>query len=191
MNKYIKLIIAILIILLAFYLTINRNLGLGILLFIISIIPIFLFFRNEYIFIAFWFLRKQDIKTSKKWLNKISNIKNQLHYTQYGYYNYLNGICESQNNPEKSSNYMKKALNLGLFFDHDKALAYLNLAATALRKGKKNESQEYLIQVKKYDKSNMLIDQIKMIKNHSKKINIGKNMQNPDIRSKGRFFLKK
>lgn len=188
MNKNIKLIIASLIILLGFYLIFHRKTSWGIMCIIFSILPILLFFRNENILIAFWYLRKQNFKKTKKWLNNITNINSQLFKQQHGYYYYLNGICESQNNTNKSEYFMKKALNLGLTFDHDKALAYLNLAASALNKGKKIEFEKYLNKTKQYDKSNMLENQIKMIKEQSKRINIGSNLHNPYIRLKGKNY---
>ena len=188
MNKYIKLLIGGLLIIFSFYLIFIKNIFFAIILFIISIIPIFLFFRNEYILLAFWFLRKKNIRKANFFLTKIFNIKKQLHRNQYGYYNYLNGICEAYNNPEKSGNFMKKALKFGLTFDHDKAIAYLNLSASLLTLGKKTESEKYLAKAKEYDKSNLLIDQIKIIKEQSKKNNINKNLQNPQYRSKKKYF---
>lgn len=186
-NKYIKLIIAGLIIGLGIYLIFSRRISYGIMTIIFSFFPIFLFFRHEYLLIAFWYLRKKDLKKAKKWLNKISNLENQLFYKQYGYYNYLMGICESQKNPIKGETFMRKALSFGLTFDHDKAIAYLNLAVSSLSQGKKLESDKYLNEAKKYDTSNILGDQIKIIKEQSKRINI-RNLQNPQIRTKTKYF---
>lgn len=188
MNKYIKLVIAGLVIVLGIYLIFNRKIIWGIQCIVFSMLPIFLFFRHEYMLIAFWFLRKQNLEKAKKWLGRISNIESQVFRQQYGYYYYLNGICEAQNNPTKTENFMRKALQLGLKFNHDKALAYLNLAISSISKGRKSESEKYLAKAKKYDKSNMLREQIKMIKEQSKRINIGKNLQNPQIRIRGRYF---
>lgn len=171
-------------ILTSFYLIFNRKVTWGIILIIFSILPIFLFFRNENLLISFWYLRKQNFQKTQKWLKNIKNINKQLYKQQHGYYYYLNGICEAQNNGNKSEYFMKKALSLGLTFDHDKALAYLNLAANALSKGKKIEFLKYITKTKKYDTYSMLTSEIKMIKEQSKKINIGKNLHNPYIRLK-------
>ena len=49
MNKYIKFVIAALIIAAGVYLMMNRNIGWGIVVVILSAVPIFLFFKNEFI----------------------------------------------------------------------------------------------------------------------------------------------
>ena len=61
MNKYIKFVIAALMIAAGIYLMMNRNIGWGIVVVILSAIPILLFFKNEYILLAFWFMRKQNM----------------------------------------------------------------------------------------------------------------------------------
>ena len=188
MNKNIKLIVAFLIITFGIYLLFNREIAWGIVLLVLSIIPIILYFRNEYILLAFWQLRKQNLVGAQKWLNKITNPESQLFKQQHGYFQYLNGVCIAQENPAKAEGYMRKALQLGLLFDHDKALASVNLAVASLSKGKKAEAEKYLIDAKKYDKQNMLGEQIKMIKEQMKKVNIGKNIQNPNMRNRGKYF---
>ena len=188
MNKYIKLVLSVLMIIGGIILIVNRETAWGVILIILSIFPIVLFFRNEFILLAFWQIRKQNLAGAKKWLDKISNPSKQLHRQQMGYFNYLNGICVSQDNPAKAENYMRKSLELGLTFDHDKALASLNLAGSLLSKGKKNEAEKYLADAKKYDKSNMLGDQIKMMKEQMKRVNIGRNMHNPHMRNRGKYF---
>ncbi len=189
MNKYIKLIIAATIIALGIYFMFNRQISLGIFLIILSAIPIFLFFRNEYILLAFWKLRKQDLVGARSWLNKITNIKSQLVRKQYGYYNYLMGITEAQGNAAKAETYMKSALEYGLSFKHDRALATLNLAAGAMMRGNKNEAERLLNDAKKLDTSNMLGDQIKMMKEQMKKVNVSRSsMINPNMRSRSKFM---
>lgn len=68
MNKYIKFVVAALIIALGVYLMFNRNIGWGIVLVILSAIPIALFFKNENILLAFWQLRKQNMEKASKFL---------------------------------------------------------------------------------------------------------------------------
>lgn len=174
MNKIIKLVIAVLMIATGVYLITNRNIGWGIVLIILSALPIFLFFRNEFIFLAFWRLRKQDLAGARKYLDKITNVKTQLVRKQYGYYNYLMGITDSQNNPKQSEIYMKKALEYGLSFKHDRALATMNLAAGAMMRGSKIEAERLLAEAKRLDSSGMLKDQIKMLKEQLKRTNISK-----------------
>ncbi|MDR1877553.1 MAG: DUF2892 domain-containing protein [Flavobacteriaceae bacterium] len=189
MNKYIKLVIATAIIALGVYFMFNRQIGLGIFIVILSVVPILLFFRNEYILLAFWKLRKQDLTGARSWLNKITNIKSQLIRKQYGYYNYLMGITESQTNAVKAESYMKTALEYGLSFKHDRALATLNLAAGAMMRGNKNEAERLLSEAKKLDTSSMLGDQIKMMKEQMKRVNVSRsNMINPSMRNRSKFM---
>lgn len=188
MNKYFKWIIAAIIIALGVFLIINENYFWGITLIVLSAIPIFLFFRNEYIWLAFWQLRKQNLEGAQKWLSKITNINTQLVRKQFGYFHYLQGLTLGNNNVNLSEQLMRKALDYGLTFDHDRAMATLNLAAASMARGKKQEAERLLNEAKKLDKQNMLAEHIKMMKEQMKKINIGKNMQNPNIRQRGKFF---
>lgn len=189
MNKYIKLVIAVAIIGLGIYLMFNRNIGLGIVMILLSAIPILLFFRNEYILLAFWKLRKQDLAGARTWLNKITNTKGQLVRKQLGYYNYLMGITEAEKNPAKAEGFMRAALDYGLSFKHDRALATLNIAAGAMMRGNKLEAERLLNEAKKLDSSNMLGDQIKMMKEQMKRVNVSRsNMINPNMRSRSKFM---
>ena len=74
-NKYIKLIIAGLLIAYSVYQFIEGNIGNGIFIILISCVFIFLFFRNEIILLAFLRMRKQDLEGTQKWLEKIKNPK--------------------------------------------------------------------------------------------------------------------
>ncbi|KKM65634.1 hypothetical protein LCGC14_1489280, partial [marine sediment metagenome] len=87
-NKNFKLIIAGLIIAYAVYQFVDGNIGNGIALILLSLIFIFLYFRNEIILLAFLRMRKQDLAGTQKWLEKIKNPKAALTTKQQGYYNY-------------------------------------------------------------------------------------------------------
>lgn len=65
-------------------------------------------FKNEYILLAFWQLRKQNFAKAAQWLSNIKNYQFQLHKSQYGYYHYLTGLTTAQDNPAKLEPYMKK-----------------------------------------------------------------------------------
>ena len=67
-HKNIKLIIAGLLIVAGIYQIIDRETGNGIFLILLTAIPIFLYFKNEFILLAFLKLRKQDFEGAKKWL---------------------------------------------------------------------------------------------------------------------------
>lgn len=170
-NKNLKLIIAALLVILAIWQFTSRGgVGNGIFLIILSIIPIFLYFRNEFILLAFFKLRKQDFAGAKKWLDKIKNPESALIKKQQGYYNYLHGLMVSQTNLNQSEKYFKKAIELGLTMDMDLAVAKLNLAGIAMSRRRKIEATNLLAEVKKLDKQNMLKDQVAMFKQQLKKI---------------------
>lgn len=189
MNKYIKIVIAALLILgglaMMFF---TRNLGWGIVIFLLAALPIFLFFKNEYILLAFWQLRKQNMEKAVTYLDKITNYKSQLHQSQYGYFHYLQGLALAQEHPTKVEPLMRKALEYGLNMKHDRAMATLNLAAAAISKGRKQEGQKLLEEAKRLDTSGMMTDQIKMMKDQLKMPSMQKHMHNPNMRQRGKFF---
>lgn len=187
MNKYYKVAMSLLLIGLGVWAFVERENGLGVMLVILSVIPVFLFFRNEYILLGFWYMRKQDLVSCKKWLSKITNPDAQL-FKQHGYFYYMLGLSESQENAGKTEQLMKKALGYGLNFAHDRAMANLNLAAAAMSKGKKREAELLLKKAEKEDDQKMLQDQIKMMKEQMKKVNVGRNLQNPHMRNRGKYF---
>jgi tetratricopeptide (TPR) repeat protein len=169
-NKNIKLVLAVLIFVAAIWQFTESNIGNGIFLILLSLIPVFLYFKNEYILLAFLKLRKQDFAGAKIWLDKIKNPETALVRKQQGYYNYLNGLMMSQTNLIQAEKYFKKAIELGLSMDMDLAVAKLNLAGVALSRRRKLEATNLLNEAKKLDKHNMLKDQITMMKEQMKKI---------------------
>lgn len=189
MNKNIKLIIAGLMIALGIYMMFfTREIGWGIVLTILSALPIFLYFKNEFILLCFWQFRKQNMEKAMEWLSKITNYKSQLHRTQYGYFHYLQGLALAQDNPTKMESYMKQALDFGLNMKQDRAMATLNLAAATLSKGRRQEGKKLLEEAKKLDSADMLGEQIKMLKNQLKMPSMQKHIHNPHMRNRGKFF---
>jgi tetratricopeptide (TPR) repeat protein len=168
-NKNIKLVITALILAFAVYQFTENNIGNGISLILLSLIFVFLYFKNEFILLAFLRLRKQDFPGAKRWLDKIKNPSGALVKKQEGYYNYLHGIMVSQTNMNEAEKYFKKALTLGLAMDHDLAMAKLNLAGISFSKRRPQEAKLLLNEAQKLDKRNMLADQIKMMKDSMKK----------------------
>ena len=168
-NKVIKLIIAIAIFGFAIYQFIEGNIGNGIMYIFLSLIFVFLYFKNEFILLAFLKLRKQDFPGAKRWLDKIKNPDTALVKKQQGYYNFLNGVMVSQDNMSEAERYFKKAEQLGLSMDHDMAMVKLNLAGVALSKRRKQEATTLLAEAQKLDKQGMLTDQIKMMKDNMKR----------------------
>ncbi len=169
-NKNIKLVIAALVIGLAVWQIVEGYIGNGIMLVLLSLIFVFLYFKNELILLAFLKLRKQDFEGAKKWLDKIKKPESALTTKQQGYYNYLLGIMLSQTNITQAEKHLKRAIKLGLSMNQDLAVAKLNLAGIAMTKRRKREAQMLLTEAKKLDKHNMLKDQIAMMKQQMKKI---------------------
>ena len=168
-NKNFKLIIAILIFAFAIYQFTLGEIGNGIMYIFLSLIFIFLYFKNEFILLAFLRLRKQDFEGAKKWLNKIKNPEAALVTKQQGYYHYLHGIMVSQTDVNEAEKRFKKAIGLGLSMDHDLAMAKLNLSGIAFTKGRKQEAALLLKEADKLDKQGMLKEQIKMMKDNMKR----------------------
>lgn len=149
MNKNIKISIAVLLFLAAGYLFYNEEYGWGVIVSLLTVIPIFLYFRNEYILLAFWEMRKQNLPKAKAWLDKITSPEKQLIRKQMGYYHFMQGISTGQENLTGSVAQMKKALEYGLSFAHDRAMAKLNIAAGAMSQGRKNEAKRWLDEAKR------------------------------------------
>ncbi|WP_456442067.1 DUF2892 domain-containing protein [Psychroserpens sp.] len=173
-NKNIKLVIAFLIIAYAIYQFTEGYIGNGIMYILLSLIFIFLYFKNEFILLAFLKLRKQDFEGATKWLNKIKNPSSALVKKQEGYYYYLHGVMVAQSDMNAAEKHFKKSIDLGLSMDHDLAMAKLNLAGIAFSKRRPQEAQKLLAEAQKLDKRNMLADQIKMFKQQMKKTSIPK-----------------
>ena len=171
-NKNIKLIIAGLIVAYAIYQFTEGYIGNGIMFIFLSLIFVFLYFKNEFILLAFLKLRKQDFEGAKGWLNKIKNPSSALVKKQEGYYNYLHGIMVSQTNMNEAEKYFKKAISLGLSMDHDLAMAKLNMAGIAFSKRRAQEAKKLITEAETLDKRGVLTDQIKMMKQQMKKSSI-------------------
>lgn len=169
-NKYIKLVIAAAILVWAVFQFMDKNIGNGIALIFLAGIFVFLYFKNEFILLAFLKLRKQDFAGAAKWLGYIKNPSGALVRKQEGYYNFLNGILVSQTNLTQAEKYFKKALKLGLSMKHDMAMAKLQLAGVAMTKRRKREATTLIAEAKKLDKHGVLNEQIKMMKQQMKKI---------------------
>ena len=169
-HKNIKLVLAALLFATAIWQFTENNIGNGIFLLLLISIPVVLYFKNEYILMAFFKLRKQDFEGAKVWLNKIKNPEGALVRKQQGYFNYLHGLMIAQTNLNQAEKYFKKAIELGLSLDMDLAVAKLNLAGIAMSRRRQIEATNLINEVSKLDKQNMLKDQITMMKQQLKKI---------------------
>ena len=174
-NKYIKIVLSLLIFALSIQQFIDGAVGStgnGIMLILLSLVFVFLFFKNEFLILAFFQLRKQNLDGANRWLNRIKNPKSALTTKQQGYYNYLKGLIISQENMNQAEKYFRTAISFGLNMDHDLAMAKLNLAGILFTKRRKIEAQKLLKEAQDLDKNGMFTDQIKMMKNQMKKTNI-------------------
>ncbi|PWA05376.1 DUF2892 domain-containing protein [Flavobacterium psychrotolerans] len=169
-HRNIKLILAGLIIVTGIWQMTEGNIGNGIFLILLSAIPVFLYYKNEFILLAFLKLRKQDFPGAQKWLAHIKNPEKALVRKQQGYFNYLHGIMLSQTNLIQAEKYFKKAIELGLTMDMDLAVCKLNLAGVAMTRRRKLEATNLLNEARKLDKQNMLKEQITMMKEQMKKM---------------------
>ena len=142
----------------------------GISILLLAGLFILLYFKNEFILLAFLQLRKQNFPGAQTWLGYIKNPSSALIKKQEGYYNFLHGIMLSQTNITQAEKYLKKAIKLGLSMGHDLAMAKLQLAGIAMTKRRKREATMLMNEAKKLDKQGMLNDQIKMMKQQMKKI---------------------
>lgn len=169
-NKNIKLVLAGLIVTWAIYQFTLGNIGNGIALLLLAGIFIFLYFKNEFILLAFLQLRNQNFEGTKKWLSYIKNPKSALVTKQQGYYNYLHGIMLSQTNMTQAEKFLRKAIKLGLNMSHDMAMAKLQLAGIAMAKRRKREATTLINEAKKLDKHEMLKEHIQQMKQQMKRI---------------------
>tara|TARA_B100000530_G_scaffold86237_1_gene52470 strand:- start:459 stop:974 length:516 start_codon:yes stop_codon:yes gene_type:complete len=169
-NKFIKLILAFVLLTYSIYQFIENYIGNGIFFIFLSLIFILLYFKNEIIFLAFLRLRKQDFEGTKKWLSRIKNPESSLVKKQQGYFYYLHGILNSQTNLTIAEKNFKKAINLGLSFNHDLAMAKMSLAGISMQKRRKREAVMLLAEAKKLDTQGMLSGQMKLMQQQLKKI---------------------
>ena len=103
-------------------------------------------------------------------MSKIKNPSLSLVQKQQGYFYYLQGIIQSQNNLTIAEKYFKKAIQLGLSMNHDLAMAKMSLAGILMQKRRKREATILLSEAKKLDKHNMLTEQMRMMQQQMKKI---------------------
>ena len=169
-NKYIKIVIAVLISVWAGFQFADENIGNGIMILLLAGVFVFFFFKNEFLLLAFLQIRKQNMAGAEKWLAFIKNPESALRKPQEAYYYFLQGLMVTQTSMTKAEKMFKKALKLGLSMDHDVAMAKLNLAGVAMHKRRKREATTLLNEAKKLDKNNMLTEQIKMMQQQMKKI---------------------
>lgn len=169
LNKNIKLIITVLLLSVAVWQFTERHIGNGIMLTLLAGLVVLLYFKNEIILATTFKLKKQDMEGAKVMLDKIKNPEGALTKKQLGYWNFLKGQFGYQEAPLKSEKYLRKAIELGLNFDHDMAAAKMFLAGISVSKNRKIEATNLLNEAKGLDKHGMLTEQIKMMQQQMKR----------------------
>ncbi len=169
-HKNIKLTLATASLVWSVYEFYEGHIGNGITILLVVAMFILLYFKNEFILLAFLQLRRQNFPAAQKWLGYIKNPTAALTKKQEGYYNYLHGIMLSQTNMTQAEKYLRKAIRLGLSMNHDLAMAKLQLAGISMMKRRKREATTLMNEAKKLDKHGMLKEQLQMMKQQMKKI---------------------
>jgi len=168
-NREIKIVLAVLLFSLSIWQFVEGNIGNGIFLFLLTALPVFLIFFNEYIILTLLQMRKQDMAKGEFYLNKITHPE-KLVKKQHAYFYFLKGNIASQHNINVAEKHFKQAQKIGLSSNQDLAMVKLSLAGVAMHRRRKQEAQRLLTEAKKLDEKNMLTDQIKMFKQNLKRI---------------------
>ena len=171
-HKIFKLILSAIIMIWAVMSFVDGSIGNAIAISFLSLLFLLLYFKNEFLLMAFFQVRRQNMGGAEKWLVYIKNPKKSLIRSQQAYFYFLHGMIASQNNNNMSraETNFKKALSLGLKMNHNIAMAKLNLAGIAMQKRRKREATQLINQAKKADKYGMLKDQIAMMKRQLKRV---------------------
>lgn len=166
-NKNIKIIVAAALLATAIWQFTENNIGNGIFLILLVLIVVLIYFKNEMLIMTLFKFRKQDMDGAKKILAKI-NPDTALIKNQQGYYYYLNGIINAQNNLNQAEKDFRKAIDLGLNQKEDLAVSKLQLAGIVMSKNRPAEAQKLIAEAKQHDTKGMLKEQISMIEGQMK-----------------------
>lgn len=165
-----RIVLSVLIFALSIFEFWDGEIGNGIFILLIMIIVIITIWFNEVMLLVFLSVRKGNFDKAEKRLDLIKKPELMVKGQEAYYYLMRGMILIQKNQMSKSESFFKKAINTGLYMDHDKAMAKLNLAAIAGAKRRKREALNWLAQAKKDDTKKMLTDQIKMLKQQMGKI---------------------
>lgn len=169
-NKQIKIILIIIVTAFAAYQFYLVNIFYGILLILLAGLILLTIYKNEYIILAFYYMRKGNAEKAEKILEKI-RYPERLVKSQQAYYYFLKGLTETQlRGMNKAEKFFKMALSTGLRMKNDQAIANLNLAGIYLSKRNKKVATHYLQEAKKADKHKLLSEQVKEFEKHMKRI---------------------
>lgn len=163
-NRIIKIVLTTAVLAWSVYEFYQGHIGNGIFIFLLAGIVAFTLFRHELMLIAFFYVRKGNFQKADKFLDHIKKPEKTLLKGQVAYYYFLKGLVNSQTNLNVADKFFRKALNIGLRLDHDKALAKMQLAGVAIQRRRKREATMLLSEARKLDKTKMLKEQLDMLK---------------------------
>jgi tetratricopeptide (TPR) repeat protein len=142
----------------------NGSWGWGIVMIFVTAIIVLTIFRNEWIILAFNQMRLQNTEKAAKYLSRIKQPQ-YLVKGQRAYFYYLSGLTGREGmKMSESEKLFRKALNIGLKQNHDKAMAKLNVAAICMGTGRRREAETLLAEAKKLDTKGMLTEHIKSLR---------------------------
>ena len=124
------------------YLFTKAQTGAAIGMIFVTIILTLATLRSMRLVMAFVQLRQQNMDKARVWLSRVS--ESSLWPRQRGYYYFLMGSMTMEQNMNDAEKFIKRALQLGLKQDHDKAAANLNLAIVASTRRKLPEAKKVL-----------------------------------------------
>lgn len=168
-NKNIKIAVAVIFLATAIWQFSEKYIGNGIFLIVLMLLVVLIYFKNEMLIATLFKFRKQDMDGAKKILDKI-NPNTALIKNQQGYYHYLNGVINAQNNLNQAEKDFRNAIELGLNQKEDLAVAKLQLAGIAMSKNRAPEAQKLIAEAKQHDTKGMLKEQINMMEAQMKQV---------------------
>jgi hypothetical protein len=129
----------------------------------VAALVILSFFRNENMILALNQMRVGNVDKARMYINRISH-PNLLPRKQHAYVLFLQAVMNTQEfGFNKSEQYLRKAITLGLRTAQDNAVARMHLAGICAQTGRRTEASTLLAEAKKMDSSGMLKDQIKQM----------------------------
>ena len=142
------------------YLFASGHWGWGITFIIPLALVILSFFRNENMILALNQMRLGDNEKAKRYINKITHPQ-LMPRKQHAYVIFLQAVMNTQEYGfQKSEQYLRKAIGLGLRTGQDNAVARMHLAGICAQTGRKAEAEKLLAEAKKLDSSGMMKEQI-------------------------------
>ncbi len=168
--KFLKLIIAAILLIGSVFLFIEGEITYGILTVLISGLFVLFYFKNQKNLMVMFLVRKNKILAAEKVLSSVKHPERFIK-SQEGYYYFLSGLVATQKQEvSKADKLLKKALKNGLRTSTDQAIAKLNLAGIALNKRNKKLARIYVQECKKLDTRKLLSAQIKEMENMMKRV---------------------